>query len=50
MKDKKRFAALALSAIMVVSMAGNVYASKEVASKDDLAGATIGVQLDRSTV
>ena len=24
MKDKKRFAALALSAIMVVSMAGNV--------------------------
>ena len=45
MKDKKRFAALALSAIMVVSMAGNVYASKEVASKDDLAGATIGVQL-----
>ena len=45
MKDQKRFAALALSAIMVVSMAGNVYAAKEIKSKDDLAGATIGVQL-----
>ena len=37
MKDQKRFAALALSAIMVVSMAGNVYAAKEIKSKDDLA-------------
>ena len=45
MKDQKRFAALALSAIMVVSMAGHVYAAKEIKSKDDLAGATIGVQL-----
>ena len=34
MKDQKRFAALALSAIMVVSMAGNVYAAKEIKSKD----------------
>ena len=33
MKDQKRFAALALSAIMVVSMAGNVYAAKEIKSK-----------------
>ena len=36
MKDQKRFAALALSAIMVVSMAGNVYAAKEIKSKDGL--------------
>ena len=45
MKDQKRFATLALSAIMVVSMAGSVSAAQKVESKDDLAGATIGVQL-----
>ena len=45
MKDKKRFAALALSAVMVFSMAGSVSAAQKVESKDDLAGATIGVQL-----
>mgnify|MGYP000721715837 CR=1 FL=1 len=45
MKDQKRFAALALSAVMVFSMAGSVSAAQKVESKDDLAGATIGVQL-----
>ena len=45
MKDQKRFAALALSAVMVFSMAGGVSAAQKVESKDDLAGATIGVQL-----
>ena len=45
MKDQKRFAALAISAVMVVSMAGSVSAAQKVESKDDLAGATIGVQL-----
>lgn len=45
MKDQKRFAALALSAVMVFSMAGSVSAAQKVESKDNLAGATIGVQL-----
>ena len=45
MKDQKRFAALELSAVMVFSMAGSVSAAQNVESKDDLAGATIGVQL-----
>ena len=45
MKDQKRFAALALSAVMAFSMAGSVSAAQKVESKDDLAGATIGVQL-----
>ena len=45
MKDQKRFAVLALSAVMVFSMAGSVSAAQKVESKDDLAGATIGVQL-----
>ena len=44
-KDQKRLAALALSAVMVFSMAGSVSAAQKVESKDDLAGATIGVQL-----
>ena len=33
MKDQKRFATLALSAIMVVSMAGSVSAAQKVESK-----------------
>ena len=37
MKDQKRFAALALSAVMVFSMAGSVSAAQKVESKDDLA-------------
>ena len=45
MKDQKRFVALALSAVMVFSMAGGVSAAQKVESNDDLAGATIGVQL-----
>ena len=36
MKDQKRFAALALSAVMVFSMAGSVSAAQKVESKDDL--------------
>lgn len=43
MKNMKKFAALALSTVMTVSMAMGVSAAVE--SKDDLAGATIGVQL-----
>ena len=37
MKDQKRFAALALSAVMVFSMAGSVSAAQKVESKDDSA-------------
>ena len=43
MKNSKKFAALALSTAMTVSMAASVSAAVE--SKDDLPGATIGVQL-----
>lgn len=43
MKNPKKFAALALSTAMTVSMAASVSAAVE--SKDDLPGATIGVQL-----
>lgn len=41
----KKFTALTLGAVMAVSMAAGVSAAQTVASKDDLAGATIGVQL-----
>lgn len=44
MKNTKRFTALALGAVMAVSMAPSVSA-KEVTCADDLAGAKIGVQL-----
>ena len=43
MKNMKRFAALALSAVMTASMAVSVSAAVE--SKDDLPGKKIGVQL-----
>ena len=43
MKNSQKFAALALSTAMTVSMAASVSAAVE--SKDDLPGATIGVQL-----
>lgn len=45
MKNMKKFTALTLGAVMAVSMAAGVSAAQTVASKDDLAGATIGVQL-----
>ena len=45
MKNAKKLAALTLGAVMTVSMVSGVYAAKEVKSIDDLAGATIGVQL-----
>lgn len=45
MKNMKKFTALTLGAVMAVSMAASVSAAQAVASKDDLAGATIGVQL-----
>ena len=35
MKDQKRFVALALSAVMVFSMAGGVSAAQKVESKDN---------------
>lgn len=41
----KKFTALTLGAVLTVSMAAGVSAAQTVASKDDLAGATIGVQL-----
>ena len=43
MKNMKKFAALALSTAMLVSMTTGVSAAIE--SKDDLAGKKIGVQL-----
>ena len=43
MKNAKKYVALALGAVMTVSMAAGVSAAVE--SKDDLASATIGVQL-----
>ena len=45
MKNTKKLAALTLGAVMTVSMVSSVSAAKEVKSIDDLAGATIGVQL-----
>lgn len=41
----KKFAALAMTAVMAVSMAASVYAEGEITSKEDLAGKVIGVQL-----
>ena len=45
MKNTKKLVALTLGAVMTVSMVSSVSAAKEVKSIDDLAGATIGVQL-----
>ena len=44
MKNMKKFAALALCAVMAASMAAPVYADGEIKTKDDLAGKVIGVQ------
>jgi polar amino acid transport system substrate-binding protein len=45
MMNLKKFTALALSTSMILAMAVNVSAAVKVESIDDLAGATIGVQL-----
>ena len=45
MRLLKKVVAVGMASTMVFSMAGSVSAAQKVESKDDLAGATIGVQL-----